>query len=88
MEIGVLVYSVEEGIETCVCNPESVFISLSGKVIFSEDMNIKSKIISENPLVKSIYESPENPSFELFYLEEAKAVIADFLGNPPIECSL
>jgi len=50
--------------------------------------NIKSKIISENPLVKSIYESPENPIFELFYLEGAKAVIADFSGNPPIECSL
>lgn len=75
-------------VETCACNSESVWIRLSGKVVFSEDMNIKEKIISENPLVKFIYKSADNPIFEIFYLEDAKAVIADFSGNPPREYNL
>ena len=37
----------------------------------------------ENPIVKSQYETPENPIFEVFYLENAHGLIADFSGNPP-----
>ena len=38
-----------------------------------------------NPIVKGQYETVSNPIFEVFYLENAKAVIADFSGNPPKE---
>ena len=36
-----------------------------------------------NPIVKGQYHTADNPIFEVFYLEDAKAVIADFSGNPP-----
>ena len=41
------------------------------------------KIQDGNDLVRSIYKTPDNPVFEIFYLDEAEAVIADFSGNPP-----
>lgn len=36
-----------------------------------------------NPIIKRHYHTTNNPVFEVFYLDEAKAVIADFSGNPP-----
>ena len=38
-----------------------------------------------NPIVKGQYNSADNPIFEVFYLKDAHAVIADFSGNPPRE---
>ena len=46
--------------------------------------DIKKSIIEHSPLVKSLYQNAENPIFEAFYLEDAKATIADFSGNPPV----
>lgn len=61
------------------------WLRLNGKVIFSNDIEIKKAVIESSALVKSIYQTAENPIFEIFYLEDAKAVIADFSGNPPAE---
>lgn len=41
-----------------------------------------------NPIVKSQYGDDANPIFEVFYLADAHAVIADFSGNPPKEYDL
>jgi len=51
-------------------------------------LNIKAEVIEHSPLVKSIYKTPDNPTFEIFYLENAKAIIADFSGQPPKEYKL
>lgn len=70
-------------VEICTCSPEYAWIRLAGKVVFSNDLDIKTAILEHSPLVKSIYQTPENPIFEIFYLENAEAVIADFSGQPP-----
>lgn len=70
-------------IELVTSSPEFAWMRLSGKVTFSNDLETKATIIEAHPLVKSIYQTAENPIFEIFYLEEAQAVIADFSGNPP-----
>lgn len=75
-------------IELCTSSPKYAWIRLSGKVAFSDDMSIKGEIIEHSPLVRSIYKTPDNPIFEIFYLEGAKAVIADFSGQPPREYKL
>jgi uncharacterized pyridoxamine 5'-phosphate oxidase family protein len=72
-------------VEICVSSPTFAWLRLSGKVVFSSSMAIKKKIIDTSELVRSIYQTEDNPAFEIFYLEEAKAVIADFSGNPPKE---
>jgi len=51
-------------------------LRLSGEVKFSQDMEMKTKILENNPGVKSIYKSPDNPVFEIFYLEHGKAALA------------
>lgn len=42
----------------------------------------------QNPIVKSQYQTADNPIFEVFYLADTHAVIADFSGNPPQEFDL
>ena len=74
-------------IEFCVSSPEYAWIRLNGKAIFENNMKVKEGCML-NPIVKGQYESATNPIFEVFYLEDAKAVIADFSGNPPKEYSL
>lgn len=75
-------------VEVCTSSPKFEWMRLNGKAHFSNDTDIKKKIIESSPLVKSLYKSADNPIFEIFYLEDAKAVMADFSGNPPKEFNL
>lgn len=67
--------------------PTSVEIRLSGKVVFEDNAAVKEGCM-ENPIVKGQYQTADNPIFEVFYPEDALAVIADFSGKPPKEYSL
>lgn len=54
----------------CTWNPQTFeVLSLDGSVHFVNDARLKAKALDENPPIKGIYQSPENPAFELFYLE-------------------
>lgn len=74
-------------VEISVSSTEYAWIRLSGKVVFENNMSVKEACMS-NPIVKGQYNTAENPIFEVFYLENAKATIADFSGNPPKTYSL
>lgn len=74
-------------IEICISTPTYEWIRISGKAVFENNLEIKAAAL-ENPIVKANYEVPENPVFEVFYLAEGRAVIADFSGNPPQEIEL
>ncbi len=71
-------------VEISVSSPEYAWIRLSGKVVFENNMEVKQGCM-ENPIVKSQYDTADNPIFEVFYLEDAHGVIADFSGEPPYE---
>lgn len=75
-------------VEICTTTPSFAWMRLSGKAVFASDLDIKAKILEHSPLVKKIYQKADNPVFEIFYLDEVRAVIADFSGNPPKEYSL
>lgn len=70
--------------EVTVSNKKFEWIRLSGKAEFVNNKMVK-KACMNIPIVKNIYQTPDNPIFEVFYLKEAKAVISDFSGNPPVE---
>lgn len=70
-------------VELCASGEDFSWLRLSGKVVFTQDLEIKAKVLQVNALVKSIYQTPENPAFEVFYLSEAVATLADFSGDPP-----
>lgn len=74
-------------VEVTVSSPEYAWIRLSGKAVFENNMAVKEGCMN-NPIVKSQYRTADNPIFEVFYLADAKAVIADFSGNPPETCTL
>jgi len=70
-------------VEFSIANPQFTWIRLFGEVVFSNETEIKAEIIASNSLVKSTYQTPENPVFEIFYLKNASAILADFSGQPP-----
>lgn len=69
-------------VEISVSSPNYAWIRLNGKAVFENNMAAKEMCIA-NPIVKGQYQTADNPIFEVFYLDGAKAVIADFSGNPP-----
>lgn len=71
-------------IEISVSSPSYAWIRLNGKAIFENNMDVKEGCMN-NTIVKGQYQTADNPIFEVFYLEDACAVIADFSGNPPKE---
>lgn len=71
-------------IEVSISSPSYTWIRLNGRAVFENNMAAKEMCI-QNPIVKSQYETAGNPIFEVFYLANAHAVIADFSGNPPRE---
>ena len=74
-------------VEISVSSPTYAWIRLSGKAVFENNMAVK-EMCMQNPIVKGQYQTADNPIFEVFYLEGAHGVIADFSGNPPQEYSL
>lgn len=69
-------------IEVSVSSPSYAWIRLSGEAVFENNMAAKEMCIA-NPIVKSQYGDAKNPIFQVFYLKNARAVIADFSGEPP-----
>ena len=74
-------------IEVSVSSPAYAWIRLNGEAVFENNMAAKEMCI-QNPIVKGQYGEAANPIFEVFYLKDAHAVIADFSGNPPKEYDL
>lgn len=44
-------------------------LSIGGKVSFVEDMELKTRALDENPSIKGIYNTPDNPIFKVFYID-------------------
>ena len=78
---------VNPKIEISVSSPSYAWIRLNGEAVFEDNKEVKEGCMS-NPIVKGQYNSADNPIFEVFYLKDAHAVIADFSGNPPKEYNL
>ena len=74
-------------VEVSVSSPASAWIRLTGRAVFEPNRAAKEMSL-QNPIVKGQYQSADNPNFEVFYLADAHAVIADFSGDPPQEFAL
>ncbi|MCP1224006.1 pyridoxamine 5'-phosphate oxidase family protein [Sebaldella sp. S0638] len=74
-------------IELSVLSNNMKWLRISGKVIFSDSEIIKKKIINQNKLVKSIYQTWDNPALTAFYLKDCKAVITDLSGKLSVQYS-
>jgi uncharacterized pyridoxamine 5'-phosphate oxidase family protein len=63
----------------------SQYVRISGHVVFDTSLEAKTKVMDAMPGVKRIYQSPDNPIFEVFYLEKGKAVMENFPPTAPAE---
>jgi uncharacterized pyridoxamine 5'-phosphate oxidase family protein len=59
------------------------WLRIKGKAVFSSDRGIKERILGENPMIKGIYHSADNPVFEVFCLEAEVAELRDLAGREP-----
>lgn len=64
-------------------SPEFAWVRLSGEAVFTDSLTIRSRVLNSHPLVESLYQNAANPIFEVFYLKNATATLADFSGQPP-----
>ncbi len=69
-------------VELCASGKNSSWLRLEAKVVFSDDLSIKEKVLKISPLVKGIYKTADNPAFEVMYLDEVSASISE-IGKAP-----
>ncbi|MDP4093962.1 MAG: pyridoxamine 5'-phosphate oxidase family protein [Bacillota bacterium] len=70
-------------VEYATTSSDMVTVRISGTAVFTEDIQVKEKVLASSELVKSIYKTADNPVFKTFYLEHGDVIVADFSGNPP-----
>lgn len=63
-------------------NNFSKVISVNGRVTFLDDLALKARALDENPGIKAIYETPENPVFEIFYIDAEEIETFSFTDGP------
>lgn len=57
------------------------WIRLKGKAVFDNNLTVKAKAFEILPQLKDIYNSADNPIFEVFYVFEGEASIYSFTGE-------
>jgi uncharacterized pyridoxamine 5'-phosphate oxidase family protein len=57
-------------------------LSVNGKAVFVDDIALKTRALDENPMIKGIYNSPDNPIFKIFYIDVAEVETFNFSEGP------
>lgn len=60
----------------------SIVLSINGKAVFVDDIVLKSRALDENPPIKGLYKTPENPVFKLFYVDVKEVETFSFTEGP------
>jgi uncharacterized pyridoxamine 5'-phosphate oxidase family protein len=57
-------------------------VSVNGKAVFVNDLSLKTRALDENPGIKGLYHTPDNPVFELFYIDVEEVETFSFTDGP------
>lgn len=57
-------------------------VSINGKAVFLDDMALKTRALDENPGIKGLYNTPQNPTFEIFYIDVEEVQTFSFAQGP------
>ncbi len=60
----------------------SPVVSVNGKAVFVEDVSLKARALDENPGIKNLYQSPENPVFKIFYIDAQEVETFSYTEGP------
>ena len=69
-------------VEFSVLGAKMSWVRLSGIARLVNRMDIKKYMFDKTKNLVFLYGSPDNPVFEVFYLENAKAILYSFDGHP------
>lgn len=58
------------------------WLRISGEIRFETDISYKEKCFELYPMLKDIYQTPNNQLFTIFYLEHGKASIDSMTASP------
>ncbi|MBU3177997.1 pyridoxamine 5'-phosphate oxidase family protein [Clostridium estertheticum] len=70
--------------EVCTMSDKGQWIRLQGKAVFDKSLKAKAKVFEVMPSLADVYKTPENPIFEVFYVEEAAATLYSFSDAPRV----
>jgi uncharacterized pyridoxamine 5'-phosphate oxidase family protein len=69
--------------EVCSTPKDGVsWMRLKGKAVFDSRKEVKAKAFEIMPALEQIYQSPDNPIVELFYVAEGEAIFYSFMEPP------
>jgi len=57
-------------------------LSINGNAVFVEDLALKARVLDENPLIKGIYNTPNNSIFKIFYIDVVEVETFSFTDGP------
>lgn len=57
-------------------------VSINGKAVFVEDRALKTRVMDEFPMIRTIYHNPDNPVFKLFYIDVEEVETFGFDEGP------
>jgi uncharacterized pyridoxamine 5'-phosphate oxidase family protein len=60
----------------------SLVLSVNGKAVFVDDIGLKTRVLDENPGIKKLYTTPDNPIFKLFYIDAEEIETFSFTEGP------
>ncbi|MCL2141648.1 MAG: pyridoxamine 5'-phosphate oxidase family protein [Methanimicrococcus sp.] len=58
------------------------WMRLKGKVVFDSRKEVIKKALETAPVLAQIYQTPDNPSIEMFYITEGEATFYSFMDQP------
>ncbi|EAI5615753.1 pyridoxamine 5'-phosphate oxidase [Campylobacter jejuni] len=61
------------GIEFCSCAKDGTFLRLRANAVFEPNLEVKKMMFEKYPHLVNLYETPQNPKFEVFYLDHLSA---------------
>lgn len=74
-------------LEISATSPTMEWIRLSGKAVFESNAEVKLKAFELLPMLSNIYQGPDDPVLEVFYLAEAKVAfhsIGNYVETPEV----
>jgi uncharacterized pyridoxamine 5'-phosphate oxidase family protein len=66
----------------CYAQGFAPVLSVNGKTVFVDDLALKTRALEENPPIKGIYNTPDNPVFKIFYIEVEEIQTFSFEEGP------
>jgi len=67
-------------IQISATSPEGNWLRLNGKVVFNTSKEAQEAALTTMPMLKNMYKV-NDPTFEIFYIDEADATFSDMQGN-------